>query len=149
MHWPSAFCGSKIALFRQQQILLYRRDDKPGISFPGLWDLPGGGREGDETPDECVFREVFEEFGICIPANRIYWSRSYLAASPNGLPQCFFVGWLASADDEAIRFGNEGKEWSLMDVATYLQLAVSATWAHTSCSIERPPPKAKTSEYRP
>jgi len=122
MKWPSAFSGSKIALFKGREILVYRRDDNPGIPFPGLWDLPGGGREGDETPEECAFREVFEEFGISIKSNRIYWSKSYPAASPNGLPQCFFSGWLTNTDVAAIRFGDEGQAWSLMDVGAYLRL---------------------------
>lgn len=122
MEWPSAFSGSKIALFKERQILVYRRDDKPEIPFPGLWDLPGGGREGDETPEECVFREVFEEFGIRIKVNRICWSKSYPATSPNGLPQCFFAGWLTAIDVAAIRFGDEGQAWSLIDVGAYLRL---------------------------
>ena len=109
MNWPSTFCGSKIALFQEQQILVYRRDDKPGIPFPGLWDLPGGGREGNETPEDCVLREVFEEFGIRLPTQRIYWSKLY--SPPSGLAQCFFAGRLESSDVAAIRFGNEGQEW--------------------------------------
>ncbi|QAY70282.1 DUF952 domain-containing protein [Xylanimonas protaetiae] len=30
----------------------------------GLWTLPGGGLEGDETPEEAVVREVREETGL-------------------------------------------------------------------------------------
>ena len=90
-----------------------------------MWDLPEGGREGNETPEDCVLREVFEEFGIRLPTQRIYWSKRYLAAS--GLAQCFFAGRLESSDVAAIRFGNEGQEWSLMNVATYLQLPDAVT----------------------
>ncbi|MPN07086.1 hypothetical protein SDC9_154352 [bioreactor metagenome] len=121
MKWPSSFSGSKIALFWRREILAYRRDDKPTIPFPGLWDLPEGGREGDETPEECVFREVFEEFGICLSPDRIYWSKLYSATSPNGQPQCFFAGWLTDADVAAIRFGDEGQTWAFMDVDAYLR----------------------------
>ena len=56
------FGGAKIALVQDGLILTYLRDDKPDIRFPGLWDLPGGGREGGETPLACVARELFEEF---------------------------------------------------------------------------------------
>ena len=36
----------------------------PGIPWPAFWDLPGGGREGTESPVECVLRETHEEFGL-------------------------------------------------------------------------------------
>ncbi|TRY16665.1 NUDIX domain-containing protein, partial [Geobacillus sp. LEMMJ02] len=77
------FSGSKIALFKDREILVYRRDDKPDIPFPGLWDLPGGGREGNETPEACVLRELHEEFGVTIPGSRISWSRVYPSSRPD------------------------------------------------------------------
>ena len=40
------FSGAKIVLKCEDRLLTYLRDDKPGIPFPGIWDLPGGGREG-------------------------------------------------------------------------------------------------------
>ncbi|WP_162869177.1 NUDIX domain-containing protein, partial [Escherichia coli] len=45
-----AFGGAKIALLCDGRLLVYQRDDKPGIPWPGMWDLPGGGRENGETP---------------------------------------------------------------------------------------------------
>lgn len=45
-----AFCGAKIALVCGDRLVAYRRDAKPSIPWPGLWDLPGGGREGEEMP---------------------------------------------------------------------------------------------------
>ena len=35
------------------------------------WDLPGGQIEFNETPDQCIKREIFEETGIVIPNLKI------------------------------------------------------------------------------
>src|ERR1700722_2774036 len=49
----------------RQQILLVQRCDVP------IWVLPGGGIEDNETPIEAVEREVYEETGIIVSADRL------------------------------------------------------------------------------
>ena len=46
------------------ELLLYKRDNKPSIPFPGYWDLIGGHVELGETPEEALVREIKEELGI-------------------------------------------------------------------------------------
>ena len=58
------FTGVKAALLVEQSILVILRDNKPDIPWPNTWELPGGGREGDETYEEGTLREIKEEFGI-------------------------------------------------------------------------------------
>jgi 8-oxo-dGTP diphosphatase len=53
--------GASIALFKDRQVLLVRRKHAP---FAGLWSLPGGKAEGDETPRETACRELREETGL-------------------------------------------------------------------------------------
>ena len=48
------FTGVKAALLVEQSILVILRDNKPDIPWPNTWELPGGGREGQETPLECL-----------------------------------------------------------------------------------------------
>lgn len=59
--------GSNIIIHNAtNQVLLFLRDDKPGIPCPGMWALLGGYREPGETPQECVIREIFEEIEVVL-----------------------------------------------------------------------------------
>lgn len=75
------FSGAKIALINDGKILTYLRDNSPLIPFPNLWDIAGGGRERDETSEQCVLRETKEEFDLNIQVSRIIWKRQYENAS--------------------------------------------------------------------
>jgi len=43
-------------------VLVARR--KEGIHLAGFWEFPGGKIEMGETPEECLYRELKEEFQI-------------------------------------------------------------------------------------
>ena len=56
---------AQILLFdRSNRLIIYLRDDKPGIPFPNHWDLIGGHVEEGETPEQALRRETKEEIGI-------------------------------------------------------------------------------------
>lgn len=48
------------------KLLIYQRDDKPGIAYPNHWDLFGGIIEEGESPEQALVREVQEELGITL-----------------------------------------------------------------------------------
>jgi 8-oxo-dGTP diphosphatase len=50
----------------KKQVLLFLRDDKMDIPFPNMWDVPGGHVEDNETPDQCIVREMDEEMGLAL-----------------------------------------------------------------------------------
>ena len=67
------FHGAKIAILWRDSVVSILRDDKPEIPFPNFWDLPGGGREGSETPVECVLRETEEELSLRLSTENLIW----------------------------------------------------------------------------
>ncbi len=46
------------------QVLLFLRDDKPGLPYRNMWDVPGGHVDPNETPEECIVREMKEEMNL-------------------------------------------------------------------------------------
>ena len=48
----------------KERVLLFLRDNKPVIPFPNTWDVPGGHVEENETPEQCIVREMKEEMEI-------------------------------------------------------------------------------------
>ena len=50
----------------KKQVLLLLRDDKPGIPYPNMWDIPGGHVDDGETPEQCIVREMQEEMDLSL-----------------------------------------------------------------------------------
>lgn len=98
-------------------------------AFPSrLLGLPGGGREGLETPAECALRELEEEFSIRLEEPRIEWQRQYPSTSGSAPFAYFLVARLEDREFEAIRFGDEGQYWRLMEVDAYLAHAMAVPY---------------------
>lgn len=114
------FHGAKIALLRDGAVLTILRDDIPTIPFPGHWDLPGGGREGDETPEACVLREVAEELGLHLLPDRLLWRSVHPSGTVPGLRGVFFAAHLTGAEIAGVRFGDEGQGWRMMAIPEFL-----------------------------
>ena len=114
------FTGCKIALFCEDRILTILRDDKPSIPWPNMWELPGGGREGDESPFECVAREVYEELRIHLTEDCLLWSKVYPSMLFEGKESVFLVGKLRQEQFDSIVFGDEGQGYKLMSIDEFL-----------------------------
>lgn len=110
------FSGAKLAVFLGDDLLVIKRDNKPDIPYPGHWDLPGGGREGDETPLECALRETNEEVSLSIPPTQINWSRCYERARGR---VWFFVTCQPASLVSQVQLGSEGQCWRLMEPEKY------------------------------
>jgi 8-oxo-dGTP diphosphatase len=114
------FSGAKIALVCGPRLVTYRRDVKPSIPWPGLWDLPGGGREGAETPADCALRETREEFGLVLAPQRVHWHRAYPGALAAQRTSWFLAAAITEEEVAAIRFGDEGQYWQMMTFDEFL-----------------------------
>lgn len=114
------FVGAKAALIWQGRILTYQRDLKAGLPWPGLWDLPGGGREGNESAPQCLLREVKEEFGLSLAPSCLIWNAVFPAMGNPAQSAVFFAGHLTTEQVCAIRFGDEGQGWEMMTLPDWL-----------------------------
>lgn len=62
---------------KQGELVLQQRDDKPGITNPGLVTTFGGGLEEGETALDAAYRELHEETSLTIPKNRFIYYGDY------------------------------------------------------------------------
>ena len=114
------FTGCKIALICGDKILTILRDDKETIPWPNMWELPGGGREGNESPFECVAREVHEELSIQLSKEEVIWSWIYPSMLDENKKSVFLVGQLTQEQFDSIVFGDEGQAYKLMSIEEFL-----------------------------
>ena len=120
LHKQLEFSGCKIALLCDDKLLAILRDDISTIPWPNMWELPGGGREGEETPFECVQREVFEELGLKLEEADIVWVKEYQGMLDPDKTSIFMVGTITQEDFAGIVFGDEGQAYQMMNVSQFL-----------------------------
>jgi 8-oxo-dGTP diphosphatase len=53
--------AASVALIHDRKVLLIQRTRAP---YFGMWSLPGGRLEPDETPEQCAMREIKEELSL-------------------------------------------------------------------------------------
>lgn len=124
---PIDFHGAKVALISEQHVLTLLRDDIPSIPFPDMWDFPGGGREGDETPQDCVLRELQEEFGLHLSSDDLIYGAHRDGVLEAQARIWFFGAVVQGFDPAQVRFGDEGQKWEMMPIKTYLSHAKAIT----------------------
>ena len=111
------FGGAKAALIHGTRLVVLRRDDIPTIDYPGMIDLPGGGREGEETPEETAARETFEETGLEIATPRFRDARPYTTGA---VTNWFMTAAITEEETRALRLGDEGQAVWMMEIAAFL-----------------------------
>ena len=112
LHKQMEFSGCKIALICDDRLLTILRDDKASIPYPNMWELPGGGREGEETP--------FEELSLKLEEADIFWAKKYQGMLDPDKTSIFMVGTITREECASIVFGDEGQAYQMMDVSQFL-----------------------------
>jgi 8-oxo-dGTP diphosphatase len=79
-------------------VLVLRRSLTDGF-LPGAYDLPGGGLDPGESPEEGIKREVSEETGLRTSIVRRLGSRSYLRDPDSGENDKTMIVFLLRVDD--------------------------------------------------
>lgn len=85
-----------------------------------MWDLPGGGREDQESPIETAQREVFEELHISLSPDDIIYQREYPSMVEKDSIAYFLAAKVTKEQVDNIVFGNEGQSWELLTMSELL-----------------------------
>ncbi len=96
------------------KVLLQLRDDNPGIPYPACWGTFGGQIEGDETPEEGIRREIWEELEYDLSDPEYFGNFPFdgydiymYRTTDRGL----------TLNDLTVREGQEGRFFSLKELA--------------------------------
>jgi 8-oxo-dGTP diphosphatase len=76
---------------RGARTLIARRG--PGQKLAGLWEFPGGKLEDGETPEQCLSRELFEEFGVRVVVAEFFMKSVYRYGHGAIDLHAYFVSW--------------------------------------------------------
>jgi len=115
------FYGAKVFVFFGEDLLVILRDDIPNIPFPNQWDIPGGGREVGETPQETAIRETYEEVAIRLTPDDLGDGWRFAASTKGGAHIYVFVARLPKERVMEVALGDEGQMLTLMSVDTFLE----------------------------
>jgi 8-oxo-dGTP diphosphatase len=108
-------CVGAIVHDSNGRLLLVRRANPPG---EGLWSIPGGRVEPNETDEAAVTREVSEETGLSVTVGRLVGKVE--RAAPNGVFLIF--DYECQVTSGVLRAGDDASDVTWADGATLATL---------------------------
>lgn len=91
-----------------REILLHKREDSP------IWAIPGGKIELDESIEQCLKREMQEELGVEVFAERllgVYTDPSYILALGDHIQRVFLIVFLCTITSGELKLTSETMEY--------------------------------------
>jgi mutator protein MutT len=102
------------AIFNDKdELLLVRRAENDNF-LPGIWELPGGGTEYGETPEQGLSREIMEECGITITILDPFGAGDYFMGKRDTEMQRIEIIYLCSMNpsDQKVKLSHEHTEYA-------------------------------------
>lgn len=91
---------------KDDKIFIARRN--PDLKLGGSWEFPGGKLEKGETTEECIVREMNEEFGITTKVNSFLGRNLYDYNNKTINLLAYHVEWLSG---EMLPIDHDATAW--------------------------------------
>lgn len=76
-------------IFQENRVLLCQR--KSSARYALKWEFPGGKLENNESPEECLQRELCEELGIFAEIGKLFHQQHYLYKDSGSFDVLYFL----------------------------------------------------------
>ena len=112
------YSSSKAIAIHDKKILVYLRDNKPEISDPNKWDLPGSDLLPEETYENAVKRSFKEQFAI-IPKDV---SSIGKVKNEYGIEHGLFLIRLSTDEINKLHFQNKGQKYRFLSFEELMKI---------------------------
>lgn len=97
-------------LVNEKKILIAQR--KSTDKLAGMWEFPGGKLELGETLEECLKREMYEEFGIEVKVGEFFEESTFHYEAGTIVLYAYWCTWISG---EMIAVDHDDFKWVTVD----------------------------------
>lgn len=104
-----------LALIKQNNTFLFSLRHDPGSDYHNKWQIPGGGLEFAETPEQTLHREVREELGVEVKNIKLV---PFIDTKVRGNWQGIFISYVCELKDhtQQITLNEEASEYKWLTI---------------------------------
>jgi len=112
---------SVLALYNDQREILLQHRSKDAARLADHWAFFGGGIEGEETPEQALAREIYEELEYPVSCPRLIFIQTYTHKESENKKYVFVEKYNAS--NPLIQHEGQGMRWWKFDDLNELLIA--------------------------